>query len=264
MMVVWSIVAMTFALWAAAPVGETPAPAAAPAGSASAQQAFDLIRERFRSHRPAPPFVSYTLIRTNYTLTGAVDPGNSYTKHVWVRTSDGAALSRIVLDGARRGPLSFDRPAFNEPRDPGPPTADLFAVAADSSASSEQPAYRAHSIAVEGDLVHVRLTPVRDPDRNRLREVFADKASYELRKVVTVDTLFVDGGPTYPVTLTITYGVVQSVPVVTEIQGLVGGGYNEDGKEVDFAFSDIAFPAALPDWYFDSRTYRQHEADGPV
>jgi hypothetical protein len=80
---------------------------------------------------------------------------------------------------------------------------------------------------------------------------------------VAVDKLFVDRGPTYPVTYTITYGVAQFIPVVTEIQGLVGGGYNEDGKEVDFAFSDIAFPAALPDWYFDPRTYRQHEADGP-
>ena len=254
---------MAFALWGAAPFAETPAPATAPAGSASAQQAFDLIWARFRSHRLPPPFVSYTLIRTNFTLTGAVEAGNSYTKHVWVRTSDGAALSRMVLDGARRGRLSFDRPAFNEARDPGPPTADLLAGAAGSSASADEPAYRADSIAVEGDLVHVRLTGIRDPDHNRLREVFADKATYELRKVVAVDKLFVYRGPTYPVTLTITYGVVQSIPVVTEIQGLVGGGYNEDGKEVDFAFSDIAFPAALPDWYFDPRNYRGHEADAP-
>ncbi|MDB5069397.1 MAG: hypothetical protein JWM87_508, partial [Candidatus Eremiobacteraeota bacterium] len=88
---------MTFVLWAAAPFAETPAPAAAE--TASAQQAFDLIRERFRSHRPPPPFVSYMLMRTNFTLTGGVDPNNSYTKHLWVRTSDGAALSRMVLDG---------------------------------------------------------------------------------------------------------------------------------------------------------------------
>jgi hypothetical protein len=40
----------------------------------------------------------------------------------------------------------------------------------------------------------VRLTPIRDPDRNRLRELFADKATYELRKVVAVDKLFVDAG----------------------------------------------------------------------
>jgi hypothetical protein len=174
-MVVLSIVAMTFALWATAPFAETPA--SAPAELASAQQAFDLIRERYRSHRPPPPFVSYTLIRTNFTLTGAVEANNSYTKHVWVRTSDGAALNRMVLDGARRGPLSFDRPAFNEARDPGPPTADLFAAAAGSAASAQEPAYRADWIAVEGDLVHVRLTAVRDPDHNRLREVFADKAT---------------------------------------------------------------------------------------
>ena len=29
----------------------------------------------------------------------------------------------------------------------------------------------------------------------------------------------------------------------------VGDGYNDDGREVDFYFRDISFPATLPDWY---------------
>jgi hypothetical protein len=222
-----------------------------------------LIRARFRSHRPPPPFVSYTLVRTNFARNGAVEAKNSYAKHVWVRTSDGAALTRLLLGDAKRGPLEFDRPAFNEARDPGPPTVDLFAAAPGGTASAEEPAYRPDSVAVEGDLVHVRLAPIRYPDRNRLRELFADKTTYELRKVVVVDKLFVDRGPVYPVTFTMTVGVVQSIPVVTEIRGTVGGNYNEDGKDITYGFADIAFPTALPDWYFDPRTYRGHEADAP-
>ncbi|MEA2721351.1 MAG: hypothetical protein QOJ39_3215 [Candidatus Eremiobacteraeota bacterium] len=109
----------------------------------------------------------------------------------------------------------------------------------------------------------MRLTPVRDPDRNRLREVFADKATYELRTVLTVDKPFIDRGPVYPVTLTITYGLAAGVPVVTLIRRVVGGGYNDDGKDVNFGFAEIAFPATLPDWYFDPHSYHQHEAEAP-
>ncbi len=39
--------------------------------------------------------------------------------------------------------------------------------------------------------------------------------------------------------------------VVTDLHGVVGDGYNDDGKEVDFHFREITFPATLPAWYFD-------------
>ncbi|MEA2689845.1 MAG: hypothetical protein QOD51_2452 [Candidatus Eremiobacteraeota bacterium] len=90
----------------------------------------------------------------------------------------------------------------------------------------------------------MRLTPVRDPDRNRLREVFADKATYELRTVLTADKLFVERGPVYPVTVTITYGLAAGFPVVTLIRGVVGGGYDDDGKDVNFGFAEITFAAS--------------------
>src|SRR5579864_6947047 len=60
------------------------------------------------------------------TEEGSPDFVWSYTYHIWCRTSDRAALGRKVYRGDARGPLEFLRPEFNEARDPGPPTADLF------------------------------------------------------------------------------------------------------------------------------------------
>ena len=85
-----------------------------------------LIRRQFRSHRPPPPYVTYTLIRKQTLDDGYPDLLNSYTYHIWCRTSDRAALGRRVYRGSARGTLEFLRPSFNEPWDPGPPTADLF------------------------------------------------------------------------------------------------------------------------------------------
>jgi hypothetical protein len=236
-----------------------PAPATvaqAPADTApNPQRAFSLIRAKFRSHRPPPPFESYTLTRSQLAADGSVDTVNSYAKHVWVRTSDGAALARSFTSDGTRGDLTFDRPAFNEARDPGPPTADMFA--------DDESDYHADSLETTGGQLHLRVSPVRDPDRHRLRELYADAATYELRGLVAADKLYVYRGPTYPVTFTITMGAVQGMPVVTRLHGVVGGGYNDDGKEVDYAFTDIAFPPSLPDWYFDPKTYGAHRADAP-
>lgn len=265
----------------------TPVPVAQAEPSPTPQRVLGLIRARFRAHRPPPPFETYTITRSQMATNGFPDLAESYTKHIWVRNSDRAALTRQVFRDDYRGPLTFDRPAFNEARDPGPPTADVFEPAPArphpvSEAYTPEPSYtplpviggvraivesdyRVDSLAVEGDEVHLHITPIRDVERNRLREVFADKKTLELRKLIATDKLFIIGGPVYPATFTITMGVVQGVPVVTDIHGVIGGGYNDDGKEVDFKFTDIAFPKSLPDWYFNPRTYAQHaNENGPL
>ncbi|MDQ6825698.1 MAG: hypothetical protein M3Z14_00660, partial [Candidatus Eremiobacteraeota bacterium] len=205
--------------------------------------------------------------------------------HVWCRSSDRAALGRRVFRDFERGPLEFQRPAFNEPRDPGPPTADLFEPAPlhprpisfvptpepnqtplpiiGSVSTVGEYDYRVDSVAVEGDQLHLQISPYRDPERNRLREIYADKKTYELRKLVATDRLFVEHGSTYSVTFTILMATLQGHPVVTDIHGKIGDGYSGDGEDVDFRFRDIAFPKSLPDWYFDARSYASHSGDAP-
>jgi hypothetical protein len=260
----------------AAGAGPTPSP----------QRILGLIRARFRSHRPPPPFETYTLERKQLATNGYPDPVGSYTEHVWVRNLDRAALARRIYRDDYRGPLTFERPAFNEDRDPGPPTADLFEPAPlrphpvefvptpeplqtqlpliGSTVTTGEYEYNVVSLEREGAELHVKLTPIRDPMRNRLRELWVDKQTYELHKLVATDRLFDETNKRiFGVIFTVTLGVIGGHPVVTDIHGVVGDGYQEDGKEVDFTYRDITFPTTLPAWYFDAHTYAAHQGDAP-
>lgn len=261
----------------------TPAPEASP----TPQRYLTLIRARFRAHRPPPPYETYTLTRKQLASNGYPDYAESYTTHYWVRNLDRAALTRRVFRDDARGPLVFDRPAFNEARDPGPPTFDVFEPAPIrphpvSEVPTPEPAgtlppvigstvvvatdldYRAVTATREGALIHVVVEPRRDPERNRLRELWADATTYELRKIAETDKLFISGTiRVYPALDTIAMTTLDGVPVVTAIHSVIGGGYNDDGKEIDITFSEIRFPASLPAWYFDPRSYAAHQADAP-
>jgi hypothetical protein len=274
-------VLLALAIGAAQPTPE-------PVPTFSPRQLLGLIRQQFRSHRPPPAYETYTLVRKQNASNGYPDPTGSYTAHYFVRNSDRAALYRFVYRDFARGDLTFDRPAFNEARDPGPPTADLFEAAPavphpvsqaytpDPGASSPpiigivrgtfELDYSVQSVTTEGDELHLIIEPLRDPDRNRLREIYVDKRTLELHKLVGTDKLFYAGAKdkVYPVIFTITMGNVDGFPVVTRIHGDVGGGYDDDGKQVDYTFKDIKFPATLPDWYFDPRTYAAHANDAPL
>jgi len=257
-----------------------------PTATLPPQKLFAAIRAKFRTHRPPPPFVTYTLERKQLTEQGFPDYVDSYKEHIWLRSTDRGALARRVYRSINRGELTFERPAFNESRDPGPPTADVFEpaplhphpisfVPTPEAAQSPLPIigivqvsgefdYRVKSVDVVGDQYHLIVEPTRDPDRNRLREIWADKQTLELRKLVATDKLFLLGtSDVYGVTFTITMGNKDGIPVVTAIHGIVGDGYQGDGSVVDYTFSDITFPPALPDWYFDAKTYAQHEKDAP-
>ncbi|MFN2459630.1 MAG: hypothetical protein ABR591_02895, partial [Candidatus Velthaea sp.] len=171
-------------------------------------------------------------------------------------------------------------------RDPGPPTADVFEPAPPrktkvSDVPTPEPTgtyqiigtvtttgeydYIVDDLKVEGDLVHLFLRPARDPERNRLREIFAKKNTYEVTRLIAHDRLFVQGTrKIYDTSFDIAIGTLEGRPVVTSIHGVVGDGYADDGKEVDYTFTDIKFPASMPDWYFDARTYARHVADVPT
>jgi hypothetical protein len=62
----------------------------------------------------------------------------------------------------------------------------------------------------------------------------------------------------------VTLKMLEGYPCVTSIHGVVGDGYSGDGQVVDYTFSDISFPQTLPDWYFDPKTYPQHDGDAPT
>jgi len=270
------------------------APAATPIPLPSPELLLYKIRRQFRSHRPPPAYITYTLVRKQTLDDGYPDLLNSYTYHMWVRTFDRAALGRRVYRGSSRGTLEFFRPSFNEPWDPGPPTADLFEpapvhphtnprtfvptpeptgslppVIASVTALGEFD-YRVTRVANEGDLIHVSLMARRDPDRNRLRELYVDQKTLELKKVVATDKLYEDDGGThhvYPMLFTVSLSWMNNMPIVTHIHGeptyQADAEYLGRDATVDYDFNDIVFPASLPDWYFEPRSYAAHVNDAP-
>jgi hypothetical protein len=267
-----------------------PVPTATPIPLPSPDRLLYLIRRQFRSHRPPPPYVTYTLVRSQTLDDGYADLVNSYTYHIWCRTFDRAALGRRVYRGSARGTLEFLRPSFNEPWDPGPPTADLFEpapvhphtsprefVPTPEPTGSVPPViasvtvlgefdYRVTRIADEANQIHVSLVPRRDPDRNRLRELYVDNKTLELQKLIATDKLFEDGH-VYAMLFTVTLGWMNNMPVVTQIHGTPT--YTTDAEylgrdaTVDYDFKDITFPPSLPEWYFDPRSYAAHVNDAP-
>lgn len=260
-----------------------------------------LVRRVYREDRPPPPYETYTLVRAQKTNYGYPDPLGSYTKKYWVRNSDRAALTRMVYRDDAEGPPVFDRPALNEATDPGPPTVDLFAQAPrvqHSNPRSYEPTpeptvapltnktiavvvaygeadYYVPKMTVEGGLLDLVLKPRRDPERNVLREIWVDKTTYQLRKIIAHDRLFTPDEGTFPVRFTYTLGYLDGYLLITHLHGIVlpqeikkgqtveERAYDGDGRVVDFSYSDIAFPKSLPAWYFDPGSYGQHQDDLP-
>jgi hypothetical protein len=245
------------------------------------------IRKVFRSHRPPPPYETYTMVRSQKTDYGYPDYLGSYTLKYWYRSSDHGALTRKISELGDVGPLVFQRPIFNAATDPGPPTADVFEPApahtfpptyVPTPEASLPPTiavvsvraefdYRVTLVQREGDELHLTLVPRRDPDRNRLRQLWVDAKTLEIRKLVATDKLFVEGDSQhpdpYPVLFTIEFGRLEGIPIMTHIHGVVYGGYDGDGKTVDYDFKDTQFPLTLPAWYFNDRDYAAHQDDAP-
>jgi hypothetical protein len=253
-------------------------------------------RRVFREHRPPPLYEVYTMVRSQMTNYGYPDPVGSYTTKYWVRNSDRAALTRQIFRDDYEGDMKFQRPALNEATDPGPPTADVFAPAPlhqhpnpmdyvptpeptleplktiGSVVAIGESDYDVPKMTVEGELLHLYLKPRRDPERNVLREIWIDKHTYELRKIIAHDRLFTDDQGIFPVTFTYTLGYLQGTLVITHLHGIVEPRvdkdgtqtvYDGDGRTVDFDFQDISFPSSLPAWYFNPREYAQNKDQAP-
>lgn len=233
--------------------------------------------------RPRAPFVTYAIQREQLTADGLPDLEWSYTYRVWYRASDGTALERRIFRGRPQG-LEFTRVSFNGPWDPGPPSADVFglaglapettALAAGTDAplqtiasvqAKSGPAYEVTSYGLENRQWHLHLRPLHVPGTYILREVWADAATLELKKAVVADKLFIEAGPIYDELDTLTFALIDGRETIVHIHARADfddepGG---DGADTDYDFSDVAFPATLPAWYFDPKSYGAHVPDAP-
>jgi hypothetical protein len=254
------------------------------------------VKAVFRAY-PRPPYVAYTLIRRD-RHDGAPDFENSYTLKIWCRTSDRSALARRAWKGKAYGEMQNLTVMFDKEVDPGPPTADMFekrlfgalhahadgertpspggGASSGVPSAGESPAplpeigrvsaldgdYRAVRVAREAGLIHLWLVARTDPDRNRLDELWVDAQSYDIRRARVRDHLYL--GMTgqslddeFDVRFTPGPG---GLPLIATIHGETAWGQ----FETDYTFSEVTFPASLPDWYFAPRQYGVHRSDAPA
>jgi len=272
--------AFAVVLCAALLLGAEPEPAPSPNPYAILARARDVFHAHVR-----PPYVVYNLDRREWIDDHARDD-LSYTLRVWYRSRDGAALNRLWYQARHRavGDLYFIRPAFNQPVDPGPPTADIFEPAPPSPPSTPPPPDKLRTIGtvqVSGDLdyratlagtdhgsYHLKLQALRDPERNRLRELWVDVTSFEVQRARAVDRLFLeDGGVSVPDRMDITFESRNGLPLIHRIEAIADViptlATLIRREEGDYLFDDISFPEVLPDWYFEPKTYGQHFRESP-
>ena len=248
--------------------------AAAIAAPLSGDDVLARAKEVFRAHvRPA--YVAYTLDRRDRT-GGIPDFGNSYELKIWCRTSDRSALTRRAHDGRAIGELIHETIAFDGRVDPGPPAADIFERALYGSATpSPQPSgqpppigavsvaveydYRVSALDADGPDWHLRLEPRRDPQRNRIDDLWVDRESYEVRRMRVRDHLYMDMGRILDVEFDVHFTQRDGLPVIDTIHGVTAGGV----WETDYRFIDLTFPRSMPSWYFDPKSYGSHAEDAP-
>jgi hypothetical protein len=257
----------------------TPVGAHEPAPSANAILA--RVKAGLRASE-LPPYVSYTLVRRD-TVGGVPDALNSSTLRIWCRSADSAALSRRVSGSETSGKAEFIVPAFDKPVDPGPPTANLLDVIHQTPAPAPpQPGAHAPRVigsvsvvvetnyhvtfaGIDGDDDHLHLEARRDPDRNRLTDLYVDRFSYALHRAVARDHLY-SAGRVIPQRFEIVFGLQDGVPVITAIDArteMTALDAREPSREITYRFEDIRFPADLPAWYFQPANYGAHRSELP-
>jgi hypothetical protein len=258
--------------------GETAAPL-------DGEQIFARAKAAYRA-RARPDFVTYTLVRSE-TEDGEPRTVDTYRSRIWYRSADRAALVRRLSDGTATGPLEFARVAFNQATDPGPPTTDIFEAVPPRGGTLPSPSptadlrtiqsvrvsgeldYRVIASEQAGDAYHLWLEARRDPDRNRLRELWVDARSYDVREAIATDRLYFYGeaGGWLADLFDMTLDLQDGIPVIRKILSTteVDADTRAYGPHIknEYRFEDIAFPVNLPTWYFHPSEYRFHIKDAP-
>jgi len=277
------VVALTVA-WAALTGVRAAAQMASPTPNGSA--ILVRVKAGLRAH-DRPPYVVYTLARHDH-VNGVPDFLNSYTLRVWCRTADNAALSRRARGAHAFGAAEFITPAFDKPIDPGPPTDDLLDVIRQTQGNATptptpdpaaprvigsvsvviETSYHVTYAGVDGNDHHLVLEARRDPDRNRLTDLYVDRTTYVLHRAIAHDHMYADGRD-IPERFEIDFGLLDGIPIITTIHGqtdyrtLDAADSGAPQHEVDYRFEDVAFPPTLPEWYFEPAQYGAHKAEFP-
>ncbi|HEY0613895.1 MAG TPA: hypothetical protein VGC96_04615 [Candidatus Elarobacter sp.] len=244
---------------------------------------------------PVPPYVAFTEQNDSRGPQGALHD----RMRIVTRIADGHAFVRAIVDerGARADatprvvttvvypgtnverigdfPLAdfglrprpggrsgiFEAPGTPEP---APPESSLKAIGA---VSAYNLSYRIEDLGdtaiASAPVFHLRLTPVRDPGHNVLREVWVEKTSF-LPKRYVAERFVQNGGLSFRYLITVNTALIQSRLVNVDAEGhyevhrALVIHFSGDGR---WSISDVAFPAGPPAWLFDAEQFAAHRGE---
>ena len=297
--------ALAALLCAALLLGAEPQPSAAPSSAVvfPAMQATDpyfilqRAREVFHAH-VRPPYITYNMRRVVW-IDDQPDGDDGYELRIWCRTADAVALARIWNPFRKRAmyELHFLPFTLRLDTDPGPPIGDIFERPPPAPPRAPHPGaterlrtiaivankgdldYRASYSGIEKGAYHLKLQPLRDEQRNRLRELWVD-SQFEVVRAIEVNRpvqLYdawspapqdvVSDGPLVPIRLDMKFATVEGIPVLQQAKELteVIPSFGTGGHriEMEFHYDRVVFATTLPDWYFDPKTYHERFREAP-
>lgn len=295
--------AFAVALCAALLVGAEPEPSPSPVPSEAAETAatpapsatslrlltdpyaiLSRARDAFHAHL-RPPYVVYNMDRRVW-VDDQPDGQDSYTWRIWYRAADSSALQRIWYRFRKRAvaELHFIHPSFRLDGDPGPPTGDIFELPPPASPAPRPTGterlrtiavvskagdldYRATLVAIDKGAYHLKLQPLRDEGRNRLRELWVGPDFEVIHAIEANRPHFDIEGLVGFVRLDMRFEMFQSVPVLRRAEELATilptFGTTGHRVEFDFVYDEIVFATSLPGWYFDPKTYHARFRESP-
>ena len=121
--------------------------------------------------------------------------------------------------------------------------------------------YRVTRLRRDASLWHLPLAPKRDPDRNRIDDLWVDAASFELVRMRVRDHLYLGlSGQSLEDEFDARFVMRDGLPILQSIHGQTQ--YAQ--FETDYTYRDVVFPPALPDWYFEPMLYGLHRSEAPM
>jgi len=103
------------------------------------------------------------------------------------------------------------------------------------------------------DVYHLGLTPINDPDRHPLREMWIDKATLLPRRYVAEKIVEANAYYTYLLTV----DAVQIGPYLVNVKA---SGIDRYGH-IGFTVSQISFPPTEPEWVFQQAEWAAHRGE---
>ena len=241
-----------------------------PSASPSANDILFRALARLRSYG-TPPYVVYLAQENGETHRIAFRGADEMMNDTMLPA--GTSLPRARIYRAFVGPLSYSvheaiatpgAAATPQPQSPSDLESTLKTIAV---VSSHGHLYNVHVTGTEKigdrDAYRIALSPVRDPDRNAIRDLWVDTTTYDILRADYVYAHPPDVGLVgAEADLTVSFTTVGNYRIAGRWIAIYHAPDLRTPVYRELRVVKMVFPESLPDWLFDAPLYATHRHDG--